>query len=844
MRRIVARVLSGAVFGVAWALGALSSACAQVDLSFPHEYRIAGVSVLGADYSDVQAIKLFAGLQVGEEVTIPGDDISSAIRNLWEQDLFGDISIELAEVRGKDAYLVIRVSELPRLTRYTISGVSRSEQETLKGKMDLLTGRIVNESVMATARKRLLDHYDEKGHWDAEVTIRQLPDTAFANGAMLDIEINKGEKVKVGEVRIEGVTSLTEKEVKRSMKDLKEQAWFRLFKSTKFVEDNVLTAREQVLQLYNNKGYRNARIVRDSIYRLPDGSVGVAFQLAEGNPFYFGEVTFTGNTKYRSSQLDSILGIRTGEVYNLERLETRLFMDPKGVDLSSLYQDDGYLTFQAVPVETSIANDTIDIEVRMMEGKQFRIGKVIVDGNTKTNDHVIYREIRTRPGDLFSRTDIIRTQRELAQLNYFNPEAFGINPIQHPEDGTVDIAYRVEEKPSDQIELSGGWGGGRVVGTLGISFNNFSLKNMLNGEAWRPIPTGDGQRLSLRAQSNGLFFQSYNFSFTEPWLGGRKPNSLSFSAWHSVQTNGQARKVDGEANPLRQSLDITGVQMGLGQRWKRPDDWFVMQAALSYQHFLLNDYGVFFSFANGVSNNLALTWSLGRNSVSDPIYPVWGSNVNVTVKATPPYSAFRGEDVDYASMSDQERFRWVEYHKWKVKAEWFTPLTQSSGENPKTLVLRTHAGFGLIGQYNRAVGLSPFERFYLGGVFLSGFVLDGREIINLRGFDDLSLTMPNQNTGAPVVAKYGAELRYPLSTNPSATIFLLSFIDAGKTWADAREFNPFQVYRSAGVGMRIFLPMFGLLGLDYGWRLDDIPSAPNMARGQFHFSMGMNMGEL
>lgn len=833
---------AGAILLVAisWAF----SAAGQINLDLPREYRIAGVSVLGADYSDVQAIKLFAGLQVGESITIPGEEVSKAIRRLWEQDLFGDVSIELAEVRGSDVYLVIRVEELPRLTRYTITGVSRSEQETLKGKMDLLTGRIVNENVMATARKRLLDHYDEKGYWDATVAIRQLPDTAFANGAMLSIEIDKGEKVKVGEVRVVGAEQLTEQEVKRAMKDLKERAWFRLFKSTKFVEANVETARAEILGLYNNQGFRNARILRDSIYRMPEGEVGVAFEISEGNPFYFGDITFTGNTKYRSTQLDSILGIRTGEVYNLERLETRLFMDPKGVDLSSLYQDDGYLTFQAMPVETSIENDTIDIEVRMMEGKQFRIGKVIVEGNTKTNDPVIYREIRTRPGDLFSRTDIIRTQRELAQLNYFNPEAFGINPIQHPEDGTVDIEYRVEEKPSDQIELSGGWGGGRVVGTLGISFNNFSVKNMFNGDAWRPIPTGDGQRLSIRAQSNGLYFQSYNFSFTEPWLGGRKPNSLSFSAWHSIQTNGQARKVDGEVNPLRQSLDITGVQVGLGQRWKKPDDWFVMQAALSYQHFVLNDYGVFFSFANGVSNNLALTWSLGRNSVSDPIYPVWGSNVNVTVKATPPYSAFRGDEVDYAGLSDQERFRWVEYHKWKVKAEWYTPLTQSSGENPKTLVLRTHVGFGLIGQYNRNVGLSPFERFYLGGVFLSGFVLDGREIINLRGFDDLSLTMPNQNTGAPVIAKYGAELRYPLSTNPSATIFLMSFLDAGKTWADAREFNPFQVYRSAGVGMRIFLPMFGLLGLDYGWRLDDIPTAPNMARGQFHFSMGMNIGEL
>lgn len=812
--------------------------------SFTDTYRVAGLTVLGAEYTDVQAIKLFSALQIGDEIAVPGEATARAIRNLWEQQLFGDVSIEVAEIRDKDIYLVIRVEELPRLTRYQFTGVSRSEQETLKGKIDLLTGRVVNENVVATARKRLRDYYEDKGYWDAKIDIDQVADTSFANGAKLTIAIDKGQKIKVGEIAFSGVEKMDERALKRAMKDTKEVRWWRFFKSAKFVEANFEESQDQIIALYNKQGYRNARILSDSLYRMEDGRVGLALEIEEGNPFYFGDISFTGNTKYRSSQLDSILGIQSGDIYDLERLETRVYMDPKGMDLSSLYQDDGYLTFQAIPVETRIENDTIDIEIRMLEGKQFRIGRVLVKGNTKTNDHVIYREIRTRPGDLFSRTDIIRTQRELNQLNYFNPEAFGINPIQHPEDGTVDIEYTVEEKPSDQIELSGGWGGGRVVGTLGISFTNFSARNFFKGEAWRPIPTGDGQRLSIRAQSNGLYFQSYNLSFTEPWLGGKKPNSLSFSAWRSIQTNGQPKRIDGELNNLRQSLEITGVQLGLGQRWKKPDDWFVMQASLSYQHFLLDDYGVFFSFSNGRSNNLALNFSLGRNSVSDPIFPVWGSNVNLTVKATPPYSAFRGGDVDYESMSDQDRFRWVEYHKWKVKAEWYTPLTQSAGENPRTLVLRTHAGIGLIGQYNRAVGLSPFERFYLGGVFLSGFILDGREIINLRGFDDLSLTEPGSDTGAPVVAKYGAELRYPLSTNPSATIYVMGFFDAGKTWADARDFNPFQVYRSAGVGMRIFLPMFGLLGLDYGWRLDDIPSQPNMARGQFHFSIGMNMGEL
>jgi outer membrane protein insertion porin family len=831
-------------WGAFWLLALWGGELLRAQGQGSQTYTIAGLTVLGAEYTDVQAIKLFSGLAVGEELVIPGEGVAKAIRSLWEQQLFGDVSLEVAEFRGTEVYLVIRVQELPRLTRYTIEGISRSEQETVKGKMDLLTGRIVNEHVIAKARKRMRDHYAEKGYWDARIEVVQRPDTLFENGAMLAITVEKGKKVKVGEIVFVGVTQMEEAKLKRGMKDLKEARWYRVFKSPKFVEENMDKARAALLATYNERGFRNARVVGDSVYRLPDGKLGVQWTLEEGHPFYFGEIRFSGNTKYRSSQLDSILGIAPGEVYNLERLETRLYMDPKkGMDLSSLYQDDGYLTFQVVPVETAIVGDRIDLDIRIQEGKQFRIGRVRVEGNTKTNDHVIYREIRTRPGDLFNRTDVIRTQRELAQLNYFNPESFGIVPEQHPEDGTVDITYQVEEKPSDQIELSGGWGGGRVVGTLGIVFNNFSARQMFKPEAWRPIPTGDGQRLSVRAQSNGLFFQSYNLSFTEPWLGGRKPNSLSVSAWHSIQSNGQRKRIDGVLNEGRQSVEITGVQVGLGQRWNRPDDWFVMQAAVSYQHFLLDDYGAFFSFSQGRSNNLAAVFSLGRNSVSDPIYPVWGSNINLTVKATPPYSVFR-EGVDYGAMSDQERFKWVEYHKWKFKAEWFTPLTQSSGENPRTLVLRSHVGFGLIGQYNQDVGLSPFERFYLGGVFLSGFVLDGREIINLRGFDDLSLTLPDRNTGAPVVAKYGVEVRYPLSTNPSATIFVMGFLDAGKTWSDAREFNPFQVYRSAGVGMRIFLPMFGLLGLDYGWRLDDVPFQPNMSKGQFHFSMGMNMGEL
>ena len=699
-------------------VGATSHSIAQedlIDLGLTTNYRIAGLTVLGAEHTDVQAIKLFSSLQVGQEIDIPGEALRRAISGLWAQDLFADIQLEAAEVRERDVYLVIRVRELPRLTRYSITGVNRSEQETVKGKIDLLTGRILDDNVLAVATKRIRDHYVEKGFLDVAISMEQQPDTLFANGARLRIAVEKGDRVKIDEITFHGATAFAPEELSRKLKETKPRRWWRFYKPSKYLESSFQTDLQGVVNFYHGKGYRNARVLRDSLSRGEDGQVHLDVFMEEGMPFFFGDITFTGNTKYRTTQLDSLLDIQRGEVFSLERLETRVFMDPKGLDLSSLYQDDGYLTFQARPIEKRVEGDTIDIEVRMMEGQQFRIGRVVVQGNAKTNDHVVYREIRTRPGDLFSRTDIIRTQRELSQLGYFNPEAFGINPIQHPEDGTVDIEYTVEEKPSDQIELSGGWGGGRVVGTLGVSFTNFAASKMFKRGAWKPIPTGDGQRVSLRAQSNGLFFQSYNFSFTEPWLGGKKPNSLSFSVWRSIQSNGQPKRIDGEINEGRQSLEITGAQLGLGQRWKKPDDWFVFQTSLSYQHFNLNEFGSFFSFTNGRANNLALTAVIGRNSVSDPIFPTWGSNVEVSVKATPPYSVFRPdnfyENLDGSSVDDQTRYRWVEYHKWKVKAEWYTPLTQSRGENPKSLVLRTSAGVGMIGQYNRRAGLSPFERF-------------------------------------------------------------------------------------------------------------------------------------
>ncbi|MDP4827933.1 MAG: outer membrane protein assembly factor BamA, partial [Flavobacteriales bacterium] len=728
-----------------------------VDYSNPREYRIAGITVTGAAFTDVQAVKLFSGLQVGDRINIPGDEITKAVKTLWDQQLFADIAIYAAETRGEDIYLVIDVAEMPRLSKYTFTGIKRSERENLKEKISLMRGKIVNENLLANTKAKILDYYIDKGHYDVQVEMETVADPLVENSVSLVMKINQGPRVKIDHINFLGVEELKESKLRRSFKETKQKRWWRVFKSSKFIDQNYEDDKKNILAKYNKAGYRDAIIVGDSIYKTGVGRIGIDIKVDEGNKFYFRNITFSGNTKYRSTQLDSILKIKSGDIYNLENLETRLFMNQKGVDVNSLYQDDGYLMFQAIPVELLVENDSIDIEIRIVEGKQFRIGKVKVTGNSKTNDHVIYREIITRPGDLFSRTDIIRTQRELARLNYFNPEAFQINPTQNPENGTVDIEYVVEEKPSDQIELSGGWGGGRVVGTLGLSFTNFSLRKMFKKGAWTPIPSGDGQQLSIRAQTNGSFFQSYNFSFTEPWLGGKKPNSLSFGLWRSIQSNGQKRIIDGEPNPLRQELVINGGSIGLGQRWKRPDDWFLMYASLSYQHFTLQNFQTFFSFSDGKSNNLALSWSLQRNSVSDPIFPTWGSNIKFTAKLTPPYSLFNGKDYDNAT--EQERFKWVEYHKWKFTASWYTPLTRSSEENPRRLVLNANMGLGMLGMYNKNVGLSPFERYYLGGVFLSGFLLDGREIVNLRGYDDLSVTYPSPNSGSPAIAKYSVELR-------------------------------------------------------------------------------------
>ena len=606
------------------------------------------------------------------------------------------------------------------------------------------------------------------------------------------------------------------------MKETKSKSFWRFWKLSKFIDINYEEDKKNIISKYNELGYRDAKIEYDTTYMNNDNGMTIEILINEGDPYYFGNINFTGNTVYSSGELSKVLGIKANDIFDQSILEERLFGSVEGTDISSLYMNNGYLFFNATPIEVSVKNKRIDLEIRIYEGKQARINKVMVKGNTKTNDHVIMRELRTLPGDLFKRSDIMRSQRELAQMQYFNPEKFDVKVDPDNIRNEVDITYVVEEKSSDQIQLQGGWGAGRVVGSLGLSFNNFSTKNIFKKDKWTPLPSGDGQILSLSASSNGIYYQNYNISFTEPWLGNKKPNSLTVSLYKSISSNGQ----EGDE---REAIEITGISLGLGKRLQFPDDYFSLYNGISLQQYKLINSQSFFSFSNGFSNNLNYNIRLARNSVDQLIYPRSGSNFSLSVKVTPPYSVF--DDIDnYDQMSDQEKYSWIEYYKWKFKSSWFSAFTDK-------LVLNTRFETGILGAYNKELGVAPFERFYVGGDGMSGmgYQFDGRELISLRGYSNNSIS---PQTGATIYNKYTAELRYAISLNPSSTVYALSFLEAGNAWNDFDNFNPFEVKRSAGFGVRIMLPMIGMMGLDYGWGLDNIINNPDANGGQFHFSIG------
>ncbi len=817
-----------------------------MDPAVPLEYEIGGITISGTKTTDPNAVKLFTGLQVGDKVTVPGERITKAIENLWEQKLFSDISIEAAEIRGRTIFLHIIVVEKPRLSRFKFEGVNKSEGDKLRDEIQLVRGQQVNDAVVANTRTMIRKYFVDKGYQKATATVIERPDSLMENSVLLILKVDKGPKVKIKDVTFSGNDNIQDSRLRGAMKKTKRKRWYNIFGGSKYIASDYKTDKGAVLDTYNERGYRNAAIVKDTMYYVSNNRVRIDITVEEGNKFHWRNVSITGNTKHTTEELKSILNISKGDVYNKKRLDSRLYMNPNGQDISSLYMDDGYLGFYPDPVELLVEGDSIDLDLRIREGRQFRIRSVLIKGNTKTNEHVVRREIRTKPGQLFNRSDVMRTQRELSTLGYFNPETLGVNPIQDARTGTVDLEYTVEEKPSDRLELSGGWGAGRVVMSLGVSFTNFSLRNTFKKGAWTPLPAGDGQTLNLRAQTNGRYYQSYSMSFVEPWLGGRKPNSLSFSAYYSVQSNGESNYVNTSEgrvrNPNLQRLDIIGATLGLGKRLTWPDDYFILRQSLSYQNYDLRNFssgGVVFDFINGNSNVLAYQFQISRNSVDQPFFARTGSDISFSVKATPPFSLWMNKGRDLRALPPEQLYQWAEFHKWKFTTQWYNKLTNSkSGHN---LVLMARAGFGFLGHYNGAVGNSPFERFYLGGAALTGYQLDGREVIGLRGYDDTSLS---PTTGNFAVAKYTTELRFPVSLNPSATIYTLAFAQAGNTWSSFDNFDPFKLYRSAGVGLRLFLPMFGPMGLDYGWRLDDVPDQPNMARSQFHFTIGIDLGEL
>ena len=811
-----------------------------IDYSSPKKYEIGGVTVTGVQNLNKNTLLEISGLKVGEEITIPSDKISSAIKNLWKQGLFSDVDILIEKIIDDIIFININIKEQNRLSKFKFKGkISKSDINSLKEELNITRGDILTKNLINNSVNKIKEYFINKGFYKISVNYLVSPDTSKNNYKNLTFTINKGKKIKIKNIIINGrkkisntkhnlifkkdsIYAISDFQIRKSMKETKKKNAWRFYKASKFIEQNFINDKKNIIKKYNEIGYRDARITYDTVYLNQDNTLTIEMNISEGEKYNFGKISFTGNTVYTNEQLNQTLAIKSGDVFDQSILDMRLFGSGEGNDLSSLYLDDGYLFFNATPVETSVKNKKIDLEIRIYEGKQARINKVNVKGNTKTNDHVIMRELRTRPGDLFKRSDIMRSQRELAQMQYFDPEAFDVKIDPDPIKNEVNITYILEEKSSDQIQLQGGWGAGRIVGQLGFTFNNFSTRNVLKKDKWDPLPSGDGQKFNISASSNGIYYQQYRMSFLEPWLGGKKPNSLSISLYKSISSNGQS-------GDSRQAIELTGLTLGLGKRLKFPDDYFTIYNGINFQKYELINSQTFFTFNNGYSNNISYDIRLGRNSVDQLIFPRRGSDFLLSLKLTPPYSLINKTD-DYSSISDQEKYKWIEFYKWNFKSSWFSAFTDK-------LVLATKIEMGLLGAYNNDLGIAPFERFYVGGDGLSGMgmVYDGRELISLRGYNNNTVS---PQTGATIYNKYTTEIRYAISLNPSSTVYALGFLEAGNAWDKFDNFNPFTMKRSAGFGVRIMLPMIGMMGLDYGWGLDELPLHPNANGGQFHFSMG------
>ena len=841
----------------------------DIDYARPQKYEIGGIVVEGAKYVDGSMLSMIANLRVGETISIPGDEISNGIRKIWEQGLFEDVAINATDFVGNKVFLQIVIKEKPRVSKFSFKGIKKSEADDIRNKINLSRGDIATEHLLTKTTRIIEDFYYDKGYFNVDIDIEQKADTARENYIDMVINIDKGDKVKIGKINVIGNENLADGQVLMSMKETKQRGHFdplnplgplivntvadvvtlhplraingveeyfydnyrpRIFKASKYLEKNYEEDKKHIIEKYNAKGYRDARIVSDSVYRIDDRNLGIDLVIDEGNKYHYRNITWTGNTKYTAETLNSILGIKKGDVYNKELLDKNLNYSETNLDISSLYMDDGYLFFRVDPVEVAVENDSIDLEIRLNEGKQARISNISLVGNTKTYDHVVLRELYTRPGQLFSRSDVVRSVRELATLGFFNQESINPDVQPNPADNTVDINYSVEEAAADQIRFSAGFAAGYLMLEAGLQFSNFSMRNIFNKKAWRPLPMGDGQKLALSVSTVGRYYLTYGVSFTEPWLGGRKPNSFTVAFNQSFYSNSY-EKTDSRYG----WINMIGGTVGLGRRLTWPDDYFAIFHGLNVKRYNLHNYQNTFlnvGDGNGKFNLISYSFVLSRNSVSQPLYPRNGSEFQLGLEITPPYSLFANKD--YSTLSENEKYKWIEMHRWTFKAAWYTELYEK-------LVMMTRVRFGYLGHYNKQIGPTPFHRFFLGGDGLANYSFDSRELVGMRGYANSSLTpghYNNSNQGGDMMTKYTLELRYPLSLNPQATIYALTFLEAGNCWLGFKDFNPFDVKRSAGVGVRIYLPMFGLLGLDWGYGFDDVFGTTGDNHSQFHFSIG------
>ena len=810
------------------------------------EYVINDIKVTGIKSFNEQTVITYTGLFVGKKVQIPGEDISKIINKLWKLELFSDINFYVTKIIEDKVDLEISIVELPSLSEYKITGLKKTKAETIEEEIEIKRGQKITENFIETTKNYIVNKYQKNGFLNTKVNINTIKDSVGLNNEKMVINVDLGDRVKVNEIEFSGNEIFKSKQLKKKMKKTKTKLPGRFWKKSKFIEDDYQTDLTSIIDFYKEKGYRDARIISDSVI-TNDNLIKLNIDINEGKKYYFGDIKFLGNTVYSDDQLSKLLGLFKGDTYNGVLLKKRIAdsSKPDGEDLTNLYQNNGYLFSSINPVEIAAINDTIDFEIRIVEGNPAYFNKITVVGNTRTNDHVIFRELRTKPGDLYSKDKVVRTVRELGQTGFFDPEQ--ITPDfknVDPNGGTVDIEYGLVEKGASQVELQGGYGGNSFIGSIGVSFNNFSLKGLKDKKAWKPVPMGDGQSLSLRLQAN-RFYRVYSFSLADPWFGGEQPVQFSTSFSHTKQF--RYNFFTGSVNK-EQFVSITGASIGLAKRLRVPDDYFTLSQSLSYQYYNLQNYFTgLFTFGQGKSNNVSYTVALSRNNTfTNPIFPLGGSEFVLSARFSLPYSLWNG--VDYGSLGelpdfqdsngdpdqskiDQEKYKWLEFYKIKFKGSWYTRLFDK-------LVLRTHAEFGFLGAYNNDRGVIPFDRFFLGGDGMSQYAMDGREMISMRGYPNQSLSSQN---GSTIYNKFSLELRYPITLKPAASIFGLTFIESGQGFDKFRDYNPFNSKRSMGVGLRIFMPAFGLLGIDFGYGLDSINDNDLNPNGwETHFVIGQN----